>query len=180
MASVSSASTAPAAASGISLLAGIEVSVEGGTATTFTDASGHFRLEVEAEDAGTVVLRFRRALLDVLIEIDGVTPGATIRFAVSLTGAGGTVIHRDDDDEGLSFSVKLPHSRDHALTIPGSEPTHYGLGAKGWVTLRPGARTSFGLLAPLIEESYRAVAPKRVLEELDAGPAAGKRPRKRA
>ena len=91
------------------------------------------------------------------------------------------VFLRDDEDEGLSFSVKLPHSRDHALTIPGSAPTHYGLGAKGWVTLRPTARTSFGLLAPLIEESYRAVAPKRALEELDAGPAAApKRPRKRA
>ncbi|MEY2518695.1 MAG: hypothetical protein QOF24_454 [Verrucomicrobiota bacterium] len=66
----------------------------------------------------------------------------------------------------LSFSVKLPQSRDRTLKLPGSEPTHYGLGAKGWVTLRPTAKTSMKLLYALIEESYRAVAPKRVLETL--------------
>ncbi|HEX4640759.1 MAG TPA: MmcQ/YjbR family DNA-binding protein, partial [Chthoniobacterales bacterium] len=45
------------------------------------------------------------------------------------------VFMRLDGDE-LSFSVKLPESRAKALALPGSEPTHYGLGAKGWVTLR--------------------------------------------
>ena len=68
----------------------------------------------------------------------------------------------------LSFSVKLQKSRKQALALPGSEPTHYGLGAKGWVTLRPTSKTSLELLLSFVDESYRAIAPKRVLDELDA------------
>ena len=75
------------------------------------------------------------------------------------------VFMRADADE-LSFSVKLPKSRKQALALPGSEPTHYGLGAKGWVTLRPTVTTSLDLLLSFVDESYRAIAPKRVVEEL--------------
>ena len=77
------------------------------------------------------------------------------------------VFMRADADE-VSFSVKLPQSRKKALALPGSEPTHYGMGAKGWVTLRPTAKTSLKLLQSFIDESYRAVAPKRVLAALDS------------
>src|SRR6185436_10175893 len=55
---------------------------------------------------------------------------------------GKTFVFMSDGDAGVSFSVKLPASRDLALALPGSEPTHYGLGSKGWVTVRPTARTS--------------------------------------
>lgn len=67
----------------------------------------------------------------------------------------------------LSFSVKLPKSRTKALKLSGSEPTHYGMGAKGWVTLRPPTKTPLKTLFAFIDESYRAVAPKRVLSQLD-------------
>jgi len=79
-----------------------------------------------------------------------------------------TFVFMRADPEELSFSVKLPRSRKKALALPGSEPTHYGLGAKGWVTLRPTAKTVVALLLSFVDESYRAVAPKRVLEKLDA------------
>ena len=79
------------------------------------------------------------------------------------------VFMRADADE-ISFSVKLPESRDQALALPGSEPTHYGMGAKGWVTLRPKKKTSLEKLQSFIDESYRAIAPKNVLKKLD-GPA---------
>jgi predicted DNA-binding protein (MmcQ/YjbR family) len=78
-----------------------------------------------------------------------------------------TFVFMRADPGDLSFSVKLPNSRKKALALPGSEPTHYGMGAKGWVTLRPTAKTSIDLLLSFIDESYRAVAPKRVLAELD-------------
>jgi predicted DNA-binding protein (MmcQ/YjbR family) len=81
---------------------------------------------------------------------------------------GKTFVFMRADPEELSFSVKLPKSCKQALALPGSEPTHYGLGAKGWVTLRPTAKTSVALLLSFVDESYRAVAPKRVLEKLDA------------
>ena len=78
------------------------------------------------------------------------------------------VFMRDDGDE-TSFSVKLSRSRAKALQLPGSEPTHYGMGAKGWVTLHPTSKSSVTLLQELIDESYRAAAPKRALAKLDKG-----------
>ena len=82
---------------------------------------------------------------------------------------GKTFVFMRADPADLSFSVKLSKLRKQALALPGSEPTHYGLGAKGWVTLRPSAKTSLDLLLSFVDESYRAIAPKRVLEQLDAG-----------
>jgi predicted DNA-binding protein (MmcQ/YjbR family) len=80
---------------------------------------------------------------------------------------GKTFVFMRADPGDLSFSVKLPKSRNVALKLPGSEPTHYGMGAKGWVTLRPTGKTSLKTLQLFIDESYRAVAPKRVLAQLD-------------
>jgi predicted DNA-binding protein (MmcQ/YjbR family) len=81
---------------------------------------------------------------------------------------GKTFVFMRAEEADLSFSVKLSSLRAHALKLPRSEPTHYGLGAKGWVTVRPTTKTPIKLLLSLIDESYRAVAPKRVLAELNA------------
>lgn len=71
-----------------------------------------------------------------------------------------------------TIAVKLPESADHALATPGASPTSYGLGRHGWVTVptdRPEAPDE--LLRDWIEESYRAIATKRLVAELDARPA---------
>ena len=81
---------------------------------------------------------------------------------------GKTFVFMRDDEDGTSFSVKLAASRAAALKLAGSEPTHYGMGAKGWVTILPTARSSMKQLEAFIDESFRAVAPKRVLAALDA------------
>lgn len=81
---------------------------------------------------------------------------------------GKTFVFMRADPADLSFSVKLSKSRKQALALPGSEPTHYGLGAKGWVTLRPTDKTSLDALLSFVDESYRAIAPRRVLEQLEA------------
>jgi predicted DNA-binding protein (MmcQ/YjbR family) len=83
---------------------------------------------------------------------------------------GKTFVFMSDGADGVSFSVKLPASRDLALALPGSEPTHYGLGSKGWVTVRPTTRTSSAVLQFLIDESYRSVAPKKVVDALGEPP----------
>ena len=83
---------------------------------------------------------------------------------------GKTFVFMSDGADGTSFSVKVPSSRDLALSLPGSEPTHYGLGAKGWVTVRPDATSSMHVLRFLIDESYRAIAPKKVLATLPESP----------
>jgi predicted DNA-binding protein (MmcQ/YjbR family) len=67
------------------------------------------------------------------------------------------------------LSVKLAESHAHALAIDGAEPTGYGLGKAGWVTVPYRADgVSVDVLRDWVEESYRIRAPKRLLAELDA------------
>jgi len=79
-------------------------------------------------------------------------------------------------EDGLSLSVKLPSSSHVALDLPFTEPTGYGLARSGWVTasFAPGEAVPLDILSQWIEESYRAVAPKRLSAQLDA-PAGGSR-----
>ena len=66
------------------------------------------------------------------------------------------------EDDRLTFSVKLPKSRKAALALPFVKPTHYGLGAHGWVTVEV-RRPTKALLVQCrdwIKESFMAVAPK--------------------
>ena len=73
-------------------------------------------------------------------------------------------------DKELSFSVKLPRTGVQALALPFAKPTEYGLGKHGWVTVRI-SKTSKELTDQCfswLDESYRAVAPKKVVDALDA------------
>ncbi len=67
-----------------------------------------------------------------------------------------------------SVHLKLPHSGDAALGIRGAEPTGYGLGKAGWVSIPlDGELPPLEILREWIEESYRAVATKKRAKELD-------------
>ena len=72
--------------------------------------------------------------------------------------------------DALSVSVKLPSSNLLALDLPFASPTGYGLARGGWVTARfgKGEPPPMDLLTRWIEESYRAVALRRLVKELDA------------
>jgi predicted DNA-binding protein (MmcQ/YjbR family) len=78
----------------------------------------------------------------------------------------------DDGSYPMGLTVKLrdEEAHAHALTTPGAEPAGYGLGKAGWVQIlldvkgAPGAE----LLCDWVEESYRTVATKRLVAELDA------------
>ena len=76
--------------------------------------------------------------------------------------------HDADDEFGLT--VKLPESREAALTLPYTEVPGYGLGKANWVTARfaKGDRPDVELLFEWIDESYRAIAPKTLVKQLDA------------
>jgi predicted DNA-binding protein (MmcQ/YjbR family) len=69
-----------------------------------------------------------------------------------------------------SISIKLPESADQALAAPGATPTSYGLGKSGWVTVPFTGKGApeLGVVEDWIEESYRAVAPKKLIKDLDA------------
>ena len=67
------------------------------------------------------------------------------------------------------ITVKLDESHRHALSIEGAEPTGYGLGKSGWVTVPLRADgVNLELLRDWVEESYRIVAPTRFVAELDS------------
>lgn len=72
-------------------------------------------------------------------------------------------LHRGED--GLSFSMKLPVSREFALVWDFAAPTGYGLGKSGWVTckLSPSTDADPDLLLGWLDESWRAVAPKKLV-----------------
>jgi predicted DNA-binding protein (MmcQ/YjbR family) len=67
-----------------------------------------------------------------------------------------------------AMTVKLDESLEQALAVPGSEPTGYGLGKWGWVTI-PFRDTTppLTVLKDWVEESYRKVAPRNLVAKLD-------------
>ena len=83
---------------------------------------------------------------------------------------GKTFLFMRAEGDALSLSVKLPQSREDALALPFCEPTHYGLGKSGWVTssFKKGDDVPVGILKDWIDESYRAVAPKKLVAQLPA------------
>jgi predicted DNA-binding protein (MmcQ/YjbR family) len=84
----------------------------------------------------------------------------------------------------MGLSVKLPTSSAEALDLPFAQPTGYGLGKSGWVSanFEPGDTPPVGILQSWILESYRAIAPKKLVARLDAksGAAAATPPRRPA
>jgi predicted DNA-binding protein (MmcQ/YjbR family) len=66
------------------------------------------------------------------------------------------------------FTVKLPVSGAELLKQPWAEPTGYGLGKHGWVSMRLAVgQTSREQLVAWLDESYRSVAPKKAIATLD-------------
>lgn len=81
-------------------------------------------------------------------------------------------------DGRLGVTTKLPRTGPAALGLPFTEPCGYGLGKSGWVTARfdAGEDIPVDLLVSWLDESYRAVAPRRSVEALDVGATLTKRP----
>jgi len=75
----------------------------------------------------------------------------------------------DEERDPLRMSVKLPESREEALCLPFAQATGYKWGNHGWVTFTFQAEEHLPvmLLVEWIEESYRAIAPKRLVVQLD-------------
>lgn len=86
--------------------------------------------------------------------------------AIKVKGKG--FLFMGGDDQTFSFSLKLPTSGDAVLLLPFASPTGYGLGQSGWVTARfkKGDKIPLDWIKSWIEESYRAVAPKKLIARL--------------
>lgn len=73
------------------------------------------------------------------------------------------------DADAPAASVKLTASYDTAVELAAATPTTMsGLGQWGWLTVGLGGRFELSLLFDWIEESYRNVAPRRFVAQLDA------------
>ena len=92
--------------------------------------------------------------------------------AFKVKGKGFLFTYLNDEEGVLSLSVKLPISGKMALTLPFASPTEYGLGKSGWVTSRFHANDDVPLdmLIEWMDESFRAIAPKKVLALLENEP----------
>lgn len=68
-----------------------------------------------------------------------------------------------------TFGVKLlSAAHGHALSVEGAAPSRYGLGKSGWVTVPFETELpELGVLLDWVEESYRTIAPKRAIAQLD-------------
>jgi predicted DNA-binding protein (MmcQ/YjbR family) len=73
-----------------------------------------------------------------------------------------------DEEPAMGMTVKLDESHEQALAVPGAAPSGYGLGRAGWVTI-PFRDTTppLAVLKDWVEESYRRVAPKSLVTELE-------------
>jgi predicted DNA-binding protein (MmcQ/YjbR family) len=71
-------------------------------------------------------------------------------------------------DGRFRLGVKLSHSNEAALGLPNVEPSGYGLGRAGWVTIwvRKAGQPPVDLLKAWIDESYRTVAPRKLVASL--------------
>ena len=88
---------------------------------------------------------------------------------------------QDMTPDRFGFSVKLPSSKERALSLPFCSPTGYGLGKSGWVSgkLESASQLSFTELRNWVLESYAAVAPKTLAARV-AAPAAKLTAKKKA
>lgn len=69
----------------------------------------------------------------------------------------------------LRVGLKLPESADAALALPFAERTGYNLGKSGWITATFSETDEIPLpvLLDWLDESYRAIAPKKLIRELE-------------
>ena len=73
-------------------------------------------------------------------------------------------------DNKFRLGVKLTHSNEAALGLPSVEPNGDGLGGAGWVTVwvkKPG-QPPVDLLKAWIDESYRTIAPRKLVAQLSS------------
>src|SRR5260221_468099 len=68
----------------------------------------------------------------------------------------------------LGLSVKLTEHHEFALEYPFASPSGHGLGKSGWVSCKFAGKDKppMDVLSAWIDESYRAVAPQRLVATL--------------
>ena len=119
----------------------------------------------------------------------GATRASLLKFALSLPGAwedhpweetvvkvGKKIFVFLGGPGSTGMGVKLAESLPGALGVKDASPRAYGLGKWGWVNVPFGSDAPpLAVLKDWVEESYRLIAGKRLVAELDARGAATRR-----
>lgn len=73
------------------------------------------------------------------------------------------------DQDAPSIGVRLVESLDEAMALPGASAMSYGMGDDGWTNVPiPGLDNgATDMLHHFIEESFRSIAPRTLIEQLD-------------
>lgn len=88
---------------------------------------------------------------------------------IAIKVKGKTFVFLSGPEDAFNVTCKLPSSGRMALALPFAQPTGYGLGKSGWVTasFKEGDTVPLDRMAEWIEESFRAVAPKKLVAAYD-------------
>ncbi|MEQ9498877.1 MAG: MmcQ/YjbR family DNA-binding protein [Deltaproteobacteria bacterium] len=119
------------------------------------------------------VTKHRDALIQYALSFPGAFADHPWGEVVAKIGKKVFVFFGHPPEDAFGMSVKLPQSGGKVLMAPFAEPTGYGLGKSGWVSVR---FTATDVIPPTetlcawIEESFRAVANKTQVKALDAAP----------
>jgi predicted DNA-binding protein (MmcQ/YjbR family) len=73
-------------------------------------------------------------------------------------------------DGGFGFTVKLRDSHEEAMSFEWVVPAGYGLDRGGWVSAAVPDDAPLEMITGWIEESYRLVAPKKLVAQLEDRP----------
>jgi len=108
--------------------------------------------------------RLRRAAL----ALPGVEEGTSCKNAAFKAG-GKAFLYLGEGAADYKLMLKLADSAAEAADLAEAQPEHYAINAHGWLTVRFGAAKgpAARLLDRWLLESYRALAPKVLREELD-------------
>ena len=70
----------------------------------------------------------------------------------------------DAEGGGWQCTMKLPYRNQEALELNGARPTPYNLGKSGWVSFSfaPKTKAPMTKMVDWLDESWRAVAPKKL------------------
>ena len=110
----------------------------------------------------------RRRILDFALGFPGAYEDHPWDEDVAKVGKKIFVFLGSDASPEPAMTVKLGESHEQALLVPGAARTGYGLGRAGWVTIPFRATTPpLDVLKDWVEESYRRVAPKTLVADLD-------------
>ena len=121
--------------------------------------------------SAAAVAALRRSIRDFALSLPGTSPKSPWPGHDDVAVADKTFVYLGSDEEAkVSLGVKLRVSGAEALRRPAARPMAYGLGKSGWVSLAfaPASAPPLATLKAWIMESYRAQAPKKLLNALEA------------